>query len=591
LVAGEALLPEIRDRFFARYDGTELHNIYGPTEGTVYATHWACRRGDASRTVPIGKPITGTTAYVLDESGRPAPVGSRGELHLGGAGVARGYWRRPELTAEKFISDPFSSDRSARLFRTGDIASYRADGELEFFGRLDDQVKIRGNRIELGEIESTLLTHPAVKEAAAAVAEGRTSLVAYVVRGETRTETAELRAFLARKLPPFMIPAAIHFVDELPRTANGKLDRSALHAPPRWRAPDRAETALERELLEIWGDLLGKPIRLDDDFFESGGDSLNAVDLSVRVEERLGYAMSPSVLVRAPTVRQLAVAIQGEVQSPSACLVALRPEGTGLPIFLVHSRNGSLLVYRSLIENLAVDRPIYGLQRVTLDAEKHRLIGLEELAAYYVEELRRVQPAGPYYLGGGSFGGTVAFEMARMLEAAGERIGLVMLFDAGLGLAALSAANRLTRPVITSVKKLRFHARALGALDRRERNEYLLARLRGITDRAKGAWWRLRVRRHEKTGILPAELRDQLAEQLVAIHAYVPASKLNGRVVLYRADEQADFWAVGNDPAFGWRPYAPNLDVVHVTAAAHGEIVQVPHVTEVAADLRQRLEG
>jgi amino acid adenylation domain-containing protein len=317
IVAGEECPRGLVERHFGLLPGTALYNEYGPTEGTVWCTVHACRADDASRLVPIGRPVPGTRVYVLDAAGGPAPAGVVGEVHVGGGGVARGYLGRPELTAEKFVPDPFSPQPGARLYRTGDRARWRPDGELEFLGRFDAQVKVRGFRIEPGEIEAALRGHPAVREAAVLAREdapGQRRLVAYgVVEEGAEVRVPELRTYLAARLPEHMVPAAFVVMETLPLTPNGKVDRRALPAP---EAGGEAEyvpprTVVEELLCGIWSEVLGvERVGVEDDFFALGGHSMLATRVAFRVQQTFGVEVPLRDLFETPTVAALALSVE-----------------------------------------------------------------------------------------------------------------------------------------------------------------------------------------------------------------------------------------------------------------------------------------
>ncbi len=307
ICSGEALPVELQDRFFAKLANTKLDNLYGPTEAAVDVTFWKCERGSGERTVPIGRPVANTQIYVLDRTMQPVPPGVAGELHIGGVQLARGYLAKPELTAEKFVPNPFGEER---LYKTGDLARYRSDGAIEFLGRIDHQVKIRGFRIELGEIEAVLKKHGAVRDCVVLVQEegdeSQRRLVAYVVAKEVSIR--ELREHAQKILPDYMVPSAFVFLDKLPMTSNGKLDRRALPKPQletdRFVEP---RTALERKLAEIWQNVLGvERVGADDNFFELGGDSLTSVRVANRLHDLTHERVSVALILQAPTVSQLA---------------------------------------------------------------------------------------------------------------------------------------------------------------------------------------------------------------------------------------------------------------------------------------------
>jgi aspartate racemase len=297
-----------------------LFNLYGSSEVSADVTWFDTKMGKSLGCVPIGRPITNTQAYILDADLQPLPIGTSGELHIGGAGLARGYLNRPELTKERFISNPFSTEPDARLFKTGDLARYLPDGNIEFLNRLDHQVKIRGFRIELGEIEAVLRQHPAIREAVVLAREDNSAekrLVAYIVSHQEQAPSiSELRSYLAEKLPDYMVPAAFVHLDALPLMPNGKVDRLALPAPDQTRpVSDESYVAmpdeLERQLVKVWEKVLGvQPISIRDNFFELGGDSLQAVRLLSEMEKIFDKNLSLILLLEAPTIQELANRLQ-----------------------------------------------------------------------------------------------------------------------------------------------------------------------------------------------------------------------------------------------------------------------------------------
>ena len=318
--SGEALSFELQERFFSRFPtSVELHNLYGPTEASIDVTYWQCQRESHARIVPIGLPIANTQIYLLDQSQQPVPIGVPGELYIGGVGLARGYFNRPELTAEKFVPNPFREGE--RLFRTGDLARYRAEGAIEFLGRIDHQVKINGFRIELGEIEVVLGQHPAIKEVVVVAREdvpGNKRLVAYLVSAlvwdgqqETHLLIEELRNYLKEKLPHYMIPSAFVFLPVLPLQPNGKVNRQALPAPDMTR-PDRAETfapprnEVEGHLASIWAQVLGvDKVGIHDNFFDLGGASIQSLQIIAQASE-IGLVFTPEMLFEHQTIAELA---------------------------------------------------------------------------------------------------------------------------------------------------------------------------------------------------------------------------------------------------------------------------------------------
>ncbi|HXO39837.1 MAG TPA: amino acid adenylation domain-containing protein, partial [Thermoanaerobaculia bacterium] len=437
-----------------------LVNMYGITETTVHVTYRPLGLTDlaAPHRSPIGVGIDDLRLYLLDAWSSPAALGAAGELHVGGAGVARGYLGRPELTAARFVPDPFAPRcgvPGGRLYRTGDLARFRPDGELEFLGRVDHQVKIRGFRIEPGEIETALAGHPAVRQAAVVPGEsaaGECQLTAWVA-APAELAAAELRAFVATRLPDYMVPAAIVVRDSLPTTPNGKLDRQQLArwgvrlatdgtvdragrpaVPP--NLPTPLTDAVEAELAAIWTQVLGRQdIGRENSFFDLGGHSLAAVRLMARIRERFGRELPLAALYRAATIERLAVLLRaGSAPAVRSALVELTPAAGGAasrgarPLFCVHPAGGNVLCYAELARALGPDQPLYGLQ-LPDPQPPGSVPTVETLAARYLEELPAVAPAGPYALSGWSLGGAIAYEMARQLRAAGEAVELLALID------------------------------------------------------------------------------------------------------------------------------------------------------------------
>ena len=421
-LGGEATGPALWTSL--RAAGMTVYNLYGPTECTV-DTLW-CRLDESPDPI-VGRPLTNTRAYVLDAGRRPVPPGVVGELYFGGAPVARGYHDRPELTAERFLADPFVP--GSTMYRTGDLARWRPDGTLEFLGRADDQVKIRGFRIELGEIEAVLASHPTVAQAAVIPREdtpGLHRLVGYVVPAGDAAEPAELRRFLADRLPDYMVPPAYVTLERIPRNTNGKLDKAALPAPDRTAVAGRApRDGREKVLCGLFADLLGlAEIGVDDDFFSLGGHSLLVAKLIVRVREEFGVTIGIRTVFEAPTVAKLAAALgRDTADGATDALIALRATGTLPPLFCVAPATGLALSYTGLLPSLP-DRPVYGLQ--LLGASSATVAGL---AADCVRRIREIQPVGPYHLLGASFGGLVAHEMAVQLQERRQPVALLALLD------------------------------------------------------------------------------------------------------------------------------------------------------------------
>ncbi len=430
VVAGEATAPGLVTRWS---NGRRMINGYGPTETTVCATMSEPLGADGR--APIGQPVRDAEVRVLDERLRPVPVGVPGELYVSGAGLARGYLNRAALTATRFVADPFGAPAS-RMYRTGDLARWRADGVLDYLGRVDDQVKVRGFRIELGEIESALLACPGVGQAVATVRDdgsGGRQLVGYVVPTQgAAPEVAGVRRSLAEELPDYMVPAAIVVLDRLPTTPNGKTDRNALPAPDFQIANRPPTTPREHLLCQLFAEVLGvAEVGVDDGFFDLGGDSLRSVELVSRIRAALGVELPNRSVFESPTVAELAARLDdGADHDPFQVLLPLRTGGSREPLFCVHPAGGLGWMYAGLLRHLEPDRPVYALQSRGLDGDIDALpASVEAVAAEYVDQIRSVQPAGPYHLLGWSLGGFIAHAIAARLQRQGEQVELLANLD------------------------------------------------------------------------------------------------------------------------------------------------------------------
>ncbi|MET7343365.1 amino acid adenylation domain-containing protein [Streptomyces sp. NPDC087866] len=436
---GDVASPAAVQRVLTHCPDTVLVHSYGPTE-TTFASHnqWLTggRGSLGGAGLHLGRPMDNTRSHVLDGALRPVPPGVPGELYIAGTHVARGYTGRPDLTAERFVPDPFEADGS-RMYRTGDRVVWTPDGELRFLGRADGQIKLRGVRIEPGEVEHALAAHPAVGQALAVVREdrpGERSLVGYVVPRAGSTVTgAELLALARTALPAHLVPSAVVVLDALPLTVNGKPDRRALPAPDRGAAAGHRapRNAREEVLCGLFAEILGVDrVGLDDNFFTLGGHSLLGVRLVSRVRSVLGVDRTVRDLFRAPTPAGL-LGTQDPDGTAGAMgvLLPLSTRGTRRPLFCVHPGTGVGWSYAGLARHLGDEQPLYALQARALSEPGHRPRTVEEMADDYLERIRQVQPWGPYRLLGWSFGGIVAHTMAVRLRAAGQRVELLALMD------------------------------------------------------------------------------------------------------------------------------------------------------------------
>jgi enterobactin synthetase component F len=449
LVGGEALNAELAARLKSM--AARVTQFYGPTETTVWSTAFEIEEV-GTVAPPIGRPILNTQLYVLDEDREPVVTGASGELYIGGAGVAKGYLKRPELNAERFIADPFACDGS-RMYRTGDLVRWSDGGLLEFIGRADDQVKINGHRIELGEIESLLLHHPTVAEAAVVAhrnADSITSLAAYLVaESGCAIEIDALRGFLAGRVPTYMMPSSFVVLDAMPLMLNGKLDRKSLAVPERAGRMDYAEpaTPVEKKLAALWKEILNvERVGLHDNFFELGGDSLTAAVMAALLPEHLQVELPLGSVFEAPTIADLAVLVErlgSESPDPIGVMLALRAAGKDAhrPLFCIHPMAGLSLGFASLLRHLDPSMPVYGLQSRGLRSSEQLPASIEQIAADYLEEIRRVQPDGPYRLVGRSLGGLIGHSIVEQMHARGLEVEMLAMIDS-----YVFAGGEQTRP-------------------------------------------------------------------------------------------------------------------------------------------------
>jgi amino acid adenylation domain-containing protein/non-ribosomal peptide synthase protein (TIGR01720 family) len=414
-----------------------VHNGYGPTETTVFATMTGPLDADTPPT--IGTPLANTRVYVLDPWMHPCPIGVTGEVYIAGTGVARGYWKRPALTAARFVADPFAEQPGQRLYRTGDLASWQPDGTLRFHGRADGQVKIRGFRIETGEVESALLRSPGVAQAVVVARddERERRLVAYVVpRAGTRAvDVPALRRRLAIDLPEHMVPSAFVTLDRLPLTRSGKLDRRALPRPEHKglaAAYEPPVTSTEMLLCDCVADLLSIPrVGLHDHFFDLGGHSLVAARLAARVKARLGRDLPIDVVFRFPVIGEMAEQLDRSGTDAAAfdLVLPIRTEGSLPPLFCLHPGTGIGWAYTGLLKVVDPQQPLYAIQARGFTVDRTLAATIDEVVEDSLAEIRRIQPAGPYQLLGWSFGGIVAHLIATRLQQQRERVTRLLLFD------------------------------------------------------------------------------------------------------------------------------------------------------------------
>ncbi|MEH2412352.1 non-ribosomal peptide synthetase [Nostoc sp.] len=602
LCGGEALSPALAKELVNR--AQSVWNMYGPTETTVWSTCYSIPEDG----IPlIGQPIANTQIYLLDGSLQPVPVGVPGEMYIGGAGITLGYLNRPELTKERFISNPFSQEPNARLYRTGDLARYRTDGNLEYLQRIDDQVKIRGFRIELGEVELALAQYPGVQQAvviAPEVVPGEKRLVGYVVpNSEQIIAIAQLRNFLQMKLPSYMVPSAFVILDTLPLNTNGKVNRKALPIANLTNTETEktfatAEDSLQLQLTEIWENILGiHPIGITDNFFDLGGHSLLAVRLFSQIEKIVGKNLPLSILLQAPTIEQLAniverercskfgiaatstADVKSETLIPWSSLVAIQPNGSKPPFFCVHGLGGEVLRFRELALHLGSDQPFYGLQPQGLDGKQLPYTRIEDMAAHYIQQIQAIQPHEPYFIGGYSAGGIIAYEMARQLVMQGKKVALLVLFD----------TYRLRKSESLPLQKpASRHWKSLLAIA----SNYVIEQVKGNRDllkyKIKEILWRFVFQLHLSLGRpLAYSYRKFMVEEATrqALRKYV-LQVYSGRVTGFRTEDSLVVGQQEAAPKMGWGEFALGGVDIYDISGTHNSIFKEPHVGSVSEKMK-----
>jgi amino acid adenylation domain-containing protein len=612
LFGGEAVDPKWVRAVIESGAPERLLHVYGPTENTTFSTwHLVTDVDEEDSTVPIGKPIANSSLYILDPAGHPVPAGIAGEIHVGGDGLAAGYWQRPELSAERFTPNRFRPVRApglqvaepgALLYRTGDLGRFDSDGNVEFLGRVDHQVKLRGFRIELGEIESLLARHEHVANCVVMLREdvpGDKRLVAYVIPKGEAPDIAELRAHLRTQLPDYMLPSAFVFMESFPLTPNEKIDRKALPVPDQKRSMLNKSfiaprDAIEQQLTKIWEKVLGvQPIGIADNFFELGGHSLLAVRVFAQIEKILNKKLPLATLFRAPTVEGMAAILREENQTKSwSTIVEIQPKGSKPPFYWIHTLGGDggggFFYYRKLAELLGPDQPSFGIRSPQEPFSK-----IDEMARFYVKEIRKFQAEGPYYLGGFCFGGNVAYEMARQLKDAGEEVGLLVMLETSPPNVShkqswsATAAKYSIENLVENAKDFVSHSPQQRLTMLKNKSRRLKEKIRGKTasgggDERKpmGLGEVIDLSHYPEGYVKYAETHWQ------ELTEYQPGP-YEGEVTLFRAKKQG----LSNfNHTLGWDALVGDRVNVTVIPGTHESMLQEPNVQIVAAKLRALLE-
>lgn len=591
---GEALQPDLAQKLLPLCAG--LWNMYGPTETTIYSTGKQILDNEL---ITIGFPIDRTQVYILDETYNEVAKGEIGEIFIAGDGVARGYLNQPELTAARFPDNPFEVAWGKKMYRTGDLGRLLRNGEIEYLGRADHQVKIRGHRVELGEIEAVLSKQDKIRQSVVIVREdqpGNQQLIAYVIAPDVRKKLEQQwisiwKTALKEVLPPFMVPAQMVLLDNFPLTPNNKIDRQALPKPELLTATDATDvtaprTSIEKLIANIWSEVLGLPsISIYDNFFEIGGHSLLAIQIMSRIEKETGKRLPLASLFESSTIESLALLLYMDGKSITwDCLVPIKAKGNKTPLYIVHGAGLNVLLFNTLAIHLDAEQPVYGLQAKGLDGIDKPLDKLEDIAANYVNEIIRHNPNGPYALAGYSFGGTIAFEMAKQLQAMGKKVKMLALFDsyAQQTKYAYSPHIRILHKIWDYCCRF-FYTFVLLAQQPVNTFNYKVLM---IKRKLLSLYWKLNTKNKEQVGFFGYAHRIDKMNQKAAEEYYL--TPYNGQIDLFRAKTRTYYM---QDPKYlGWREFALKGVQIHEIPGDHNYIFAPPNDKEFARVLQQCLD-
>ena len=582
------LLERVRSQF---QTPPQIVNIYGQTETIGVCAYTVPAELTGSGYAPVGTAYSHNQLYVLDDLLQPVAAAQTGELYVSGASLARGYLNNYELNNQKFIPNPHSQEQqSAWLYKTGDLARYLPDGNLEIVGRQDFQVKIRGMRVEIEEIETVLAQHPQIQQAAVVGKQnsaGETIIVAYIVPKPHKIDLSDVRSFLKTKLTDYMMPSTLEILDALPLTPNNKLDRKRLPEPSRENLlpiPPRDE--LEQQLIQIWERALEvQPIGINDNFFDLGGHSLIALQLFTHIEQIWHKRLSWGVLFESPTIAELAEIIRQQTAPVTDSPLVLLGAGTSEQpaLFCIHALGGTLFSYYDLVRRLGTDRAIYGLQSCGINSSQQPLDCVEDMASYYVKSIQTIQQQGPYLLLGYSFGGIVAFEMARQFADLGEKVAFLGLLDIKsptVGKNAMSVRKWLT-----------FHYQKIKKLQLKEQIEYCKERiLERVSLKTKGnahVYKDMMTKKLSAFEMFEPELLNVLEANLQAAKDYQP-QVYAGKATVFWCEYQSMY--IERYPDLGWGEFVTDgVESIDIPGE-HLTLSSEPHVGVLAERLKVCLE-
>ena len=575
------LLARVRSQF---QQSPQIVNIYGQTETIgVCAYQIPAESVESTGYAPVGTAYPHNQLYVLDDLLQPVATAQTGELYVSGTSLPRGYLNNIQLNHRKFIPNPFSqAPQSAWLYKTGDLARYLPDGNLEIVGRQDFQVKIRGMRVEIEEVETVLTQHPQVQQAAVVGKQNSTGeniIVAYIVPDCAQIDLSAVRSFLKTKLTDYMMPSAIEILDALPLTPNNKLDRKRLPEPSRESLTIvHPRDELEQQLVKIWERVLDlKQVGINDSFFDLGGHSLVALQLFAEIEKVWHQKIRLAILLESPTIAELATIIRtGEIPEWSPLVLLKSGNSNKVPLFCIHPIGGNLFDYHALSKQLNHQRPIYGLQPRGIDGKQPPIDRIEDMASYFIQAIQTIQPQGPYFIVGYSFGGIVAFDLARQLTEQGEKVAFLGLLD-------------IRCPVISELDTpfsewLDIQLDRMRKMTLKQQFSYLIEKLFYPKSQA---YRDEIVTTLSNLDIFTPELVKVLDCNVQAAKEYQPQA-FAGSATLFWSEYQD--WYIKKHPTLGWGDLVTNgLDVQQIPGN-HTTLMQEPHVQVLAEKLNSSIE-
>lgn len=596
MLSGDWIPVTLPDQIRHVFSNAQIMSLGGATEAAIWSNWYPIGNVDPKwASIPYGKPIRNAVYHVLDEKLEPLPVGMPGELHIGGLCLADGYLNRAELTAERFIPDPFRPGE--RLYKTGDLARYWSDGNIEFLGRIDHQVKVRGYRVELGEIEAGLCQVPAVREAIVKPfrdESGVVTLTAFVVPAAEISAT-DLASHLRDRMPEYMVPANFVFTDSLPMTPNGKVDRAALKAPSLnqiatsvTQDKEPPKTDLEATIAEAFSEVLGVgAVGRHDNFFDLGGHSLKAAELVAKIQRYLGFELRLAALLEAPTVVELAVMIQQKLELGKGCIVPLNEEGEYPPLFMIAGAGGHVFAFQRFSRMLGNAYPAYGMKAIGVDGTEPPLDRIEEIAERYLPEILKHRPIGPFILSGYSVGGLVAFELALRMQEKGLDVAKVIVFDTF----APGYPRMRAWPIRMAIHAKNF----LFGGSWKTKREYLLQRVKNLRHKVLAAFGYGHLDMPDYPGItgLSADIIKKVWAGLERANVrYRPSRRWNGNLVVARSEHQMSWAATEQtDLLLGWSDWVTGRIETFNVPAGHMEFFDDHNVRFLVEDMRAVIES